>query len=268
MEKSISEEVTKMLSSTRVFKATNIVGEQTSAKIETYVKEEIQEELMNDETVGAREYRNAQKKAQALLSEAEREKQQLIEQAQVEMAELKQNTYEEAFQSGSETGYQEGFQQGYADAKQQAELENNQEKEKIQLMLEEALAEIDNYKFEKKSELIELASHMAEKIVHKELDASERGILDLAEPYFYQLDKHEELVSITVHSSQRERAEKQLPEIARISPNTRFVIYGDPKLEEKGIIIESSKVTIDLQIKKQIEAMLKEFDEMERTVDA
>ncbi len=32
--------------------------------------------------------------------------------------------------------------------------------------------------------------------------------------------------------------------------------------------MESSKAVIDLQVKKQIEAMLQEFDEMERTVDA
>lgn len=252
-----------------MIKATNVVGKQTTAEIETYVKKEIQkEETKVDETAGTTEFRGAQKKAQALLMEAEQQSQQLIEQAQEEIAELKQKTYKEAFQSGLETGQLEGFQQGYKEAKQQVDAENEQEKEKIQFMLEEALAEIDNYKFDKKDELIELASHMAEKIIHKEINSSDKGILDLAQPYFYQIDKDEEHVSITVHSSQLEQVEKHLPEIERISPNTRFLIYGNPNIEEYGIVIESSKSVIDLQIKKQIEAMLQEFDEMERTVDA
>ena len=35
---------------------------------------------------------------------------------------------------------------------------------------------------------------------------------------------------------------------------------------ENGLVIESSKAVIDLQIKKQIESMLQEFKEMEKTV--
>ena len=258
-----------MPSSIKMIKATDVVGGETTAKIETYVSEDIYKvNAEPDESIGATKLQNAQKKARNLLEQAEEQRRQLLEDTQSEIETIKQQAYEQAYQSGLETGQQEGFQQGYADATQQAEIENKQEIEKIQLMQEEAYAEIENYKFEKKTELIELASQMAAKIVHKEIDSSDQGILDLAQPYFYQIDKDEEMVSITVHSSQREQVEEHLPKIERISPNTRFVVYGNPSIEKNGIIIESSKSVIDLQIKKQIAAMLQEFDEMERTVDA
>lgn len=262
-----------MPSSIKMIKATNVVGGKKSVKIETEVNIPVYEvNPKNEETVGESiaemELRTARKKAQEILAQAEQEKEALLAQTQAEIETLKQTAYEEAYQKGMETGQQEGFNQGYTEATQKATEENIQEKEKIQLMLEETLAEIDQYKYEKKEELIELASHMAAKIIHKEINASDKGILELAQPYFYQIDKDEELVSITVHPSQRELVEKHLPEIERMIPNTRLVIYGDPTIEENGLVMESSKAVIDLQVKKQIEAMLQEFDEMERTVDA
>ena len=252
-----------------MIKSTDVVGGATTAKIETYVNEDLYKVNQEpDESTGATQLSISQKKVQDLLAQAEEERRQLLEETQREIEALKQQAYEEAYQSGLRTGQQEGFQQGYTEATQQAEIENTQEKEKIQLMKDEAFAEIENYKFEKKAELIELASQMAAKIVHKEIDSSDQGILELAQPYFYQIDKDEEMVSITVHSSQREQVEKHLPDIERIAPNTRFVIYGRPNVEKNSLVIESSKSVIDLQVQKQIEAMLQEFDEMERTVDA
>lgn len=260
-----------MPSSIKMIKATHVTGSQSIAKIETKIEEKAIErhrDTVGLEASGPSQVSIAQRKANELLAEAKKERQQLLDETHQEIEILKKQAYEEAFQTGLETGKKEGFETGYAQATEQAQIENKEEKENIQLMLEETLAEIDNYKYNKKVELIELASHMAEKIVHKEIDASDKGILALAEPYFYQIDRDEEHVAITVHPSQREQLENQLGQMEQMLPGTRFVIYGNPKVEEKGLIIESSRAVIDLQIKKQLEAMLQEFDEMERTVDA
>ena len=176
--------------------------------------------------------------------------------------------YQKAYEEGLKAGHEEGYQKGFEEGQQQAYLENEKEVEAIKQMHEDTVAEIENYKVDKKKEIIELASHMAEKIVHKEIDDSDQGILELANPYFYKIDKDEEFVYVTVHPSQLDYMTERLPEIEKIAYGTRFLFYADPELEEKGMIIESSKVVIDLQIKKQIQSMLQEFDEMERTIDA
>ena len=255
-----------------MIKATHVSGEQSTAKIETKVeveeviaKHEDAEDLKASRVIQAN---LAKKQASELLAQAEQERQTLMFEALQEIEELKTKAYEEAYQSGLKAGHAEGYQQGYAQATEQAQIENEQEKEKIRLMREETLAEIDQYKFDKKDELIKLASHMAEKIIHKEIDSSEKGILALAEPYFYQLDRDEDRIAITVHPAHREQLESHLEDIEKIVPGTRIVIYGNPKVKKDGLIIESSRAVIDLEVKKQLEAMLQEIDEMERTVDA
>ena len=255
-----------------MIKATHVSGEQSTAKIETKVEvEEViakHEDAEDLEASTVTRVNLAKKQASELLAQAEQERQTLMFEALQEIEELKTKAYEEAYQSGLKTGHEEGYEKGYAQATKQAHIENQQEIEKIHLMREETLAEIDQYKFDKKDELIKLASHMAKKIVHKEIDASDKGILLLAEPFFYQLDRDEDRVSITVHPSHREQLESQIEDIEKIIPGTRIVVYGNPKVEKDGLIIESSRAVIDLQVKKQIEAILQEIDEMERTVDA
>lgn len=269
--KSTSEEVNRMPSSIKMIKATHVSGEQSTAKIETKVEEKMipnRQDASDLKASGVTPVGLAKQHANDILAQAEQERQTLMFETLKEIEELKTKAYDEAYQSGLKAGHDEGYQQGYAQATEQAQIENEQELEKIQLMREETLAEIDQYKFDKKDELIKLASHMAEKIIHKEIDASDKGILALAEPYFYQLDREEDRIAITVHPSNREQLESQLEDIEKIVPGTRIVIYGNPKVKKDGLIIESSRAVIDLEVKKQLEAMLQEIDEMERTVDA
>lgn len=256
-----------MPSSIKMIKATHVSGEQSTAKIETKVEEKIITKHQNaaDLTAsGVTSVGLTKQHANDILVQAEQERQTLMFETLKEIEELKTKAYDEAYQSGLKAGHAEGYTQ----ATEQAQIENEQEKEKILLMRKETLAEIAQYKFDKKDELIKLASHMAEKIIHKEIDSSDKGILALAEPYFYQLDRDEDRIAITVHPSHREQLERQLEDIEKIVPGTRIVIYGNPKVKKDGLIIESSRAVIDLEVKKQLEAMLQEIDEMERTVDA
>lgn len=271
-----------MPSSIRMIKSTHVEKSDSIARINTAVKEDVptSPSKQDDETeLKDAEFRSAKKKSRDLTREAEKKSRDLIEEAEQkckqllevtyqEIEELKTNTYNQAYHSGKEAGHQEGYKQGLAQGLKEAEINNEREKAEIQQMYEDTQAAIVEYKLKQKEEWIRLACHMAEKIIHKEIAASDKGILELAKPYFYQLDKNEELVTITVHPSQREEVQNLLPEIESILPNTRFIVRGDSKLEEKGMVIEKSKAVIDLQIKKQLKAILKEFDETERTVDA
>lgn len=258
-----------MPSSIKMIKASNVYGGNTTAKIDTQIEiEEPLSEEMAEIDQASSEVKIAQKKGQALLEQAKLEAQQLKESAQKEIEALRKAAQEEGFIKGRESGYQEGLEQGLAEGLQHAESQNEEMKASILLMIQEAQAGVKEYQEEKREELIQLASHMAEKIVHDHIDHTEEGVLLLAKPFLYQLEKDEEFVTITTHPEQRKIIEEHLHQVEAISPNTRFMVFSDPSLEEKGLVIESSKAVIDLQIKKQIEKMLQEFEEMERTVDA
>lgn len=207
-------------------------------------------------------------KAKQLLKEAELESQQLLEESQAEIAEIKVAAQEIGHRDGYNNGFEEGYEVGYNEALEKITLENQEIRERAIQMLHESHEAMEVYKSERKDEFLKLATHMAEKIVHDYLDQADDGLLAIAKPFFYQLDKEEEFVTISVHPDKREKIEENLDEIKSISPGTRFMILGDPSLAKRGMLIESSHAVVDLQIRNQLDRMLEEFYEMERTIDA
>lgn len=258
-----------MPSSIKMIKANNVYGGETSARIDTQYEIEEPETITSPESEDLSSKLNqAEKKRKEILEKSSLESQQILEEAKQEAEKIKETAQKEGYEAGYEKGLEEGHQQGLTEGLEQAEVENQQLQASILTMIEETQNELQKYKKDQKENFLKLASFMAEKIIHEHIDKASDGVLSLAQPYLYQLEKDEEFVTITVHPQQKKILEEHKAQIEAISPNTRFMIFSHPKIEEKGIIIESSKAVIDLQVKKQIDTMLKEFEEMERTVDA
>lgn len=207
-----------------------------------------------------------------ILQDAEQKRQELLAATEQEIEHIKeeayQTSYEQGYAEGTDKGYQTGYEEGYREASEKAHAENIEMRKKALEMMNQAHLSIEQYESERKGEFLKLATHMAEKIVNDYIDQKSEGILAIAKPFFYQLDKEEEFVTIAVHPTQREVIEENLTQVKSISPETRFMVLADPNLDEKGMVIESSEAVIDLKIKQQLETMLEEFREMERTVDA
>lgn len=265
-----------MLSSNRVIKANHTANEKNKATISTEYKTPKKNRVENKSNQETEEKLVSADKGKELLREARKEKEKLISQAKTDIEQMKEKKYEEGYQKGyqeglekgHEAGYHEAFDKGYKDAVAEVELEVASKRDQAAKMLEEAHEKMLAYESDRKEDFLKLATHMAEKIVNDYIDQSSEGLLAIAKTYFYQLDKEEEFVTITVNPDQRKALEENLDEIKSISPATRFMILGSPSVEENGMLIESSHSIIDLQIKKQLEQMLAEFKEMERTVDA
>lgn len=226
------------------------------------------EESDHNPSIIEEERQAAIEKAEQLLKEAELESQQLIEESQTEIEQIKAEAQETGHQAGYEAGFEKGYETGYAEGLEKATIENQEIRERAVQMLHEAHQTMLAYESDRKDEFLKLATHMAEKIVHDYIDQADDGLLAIAKPFFYQLDKEEEFVTISVHPEKRKIIEKNLDEIKSISPATRFMLLGDPSLSERGMLIESSHAVVDLQIRNQLYRMLEEFYEMERTVDA
>lgn len=261
-----------MPSSNKVIKANRASSDSNKAMITTEYdrpkKIEETKEIDVKTSITEEERRAAIKKAEQVLKEAELESQQLLEASEAEVARIKEEAQTSGHQAGYDAGFQKGHEAGYKEGFEKAAAENQEIRERAVQMLHEAHEALQVYQSDRKDEFLKLATHMAEKIVHDYIDQADDGILAIAKPFFYQLDKEEEFVTISVHPEKREKIEDNLDEIRAISPGTRFMILGDPSLAERGMLIESSHAVVDLQIRNQLDRMLEEFHEMERTVDA
>lgn len=256
----------------KVIKANRASSDANKAMITTeYERPKAVKDLKEKTSVSEEETRAAREaieRADEILKEAELKSQQLIEQSEAKIAQIKAVAQESGRQAGYKAAFQKGYDAGYSEGFEKATTENQEMRERAVQMLHEANEAIEAYQAERKDEFLKLATHMAEKIVHDYIDRADDGILAIAKPFFYQLDKEEEFVTISVHPEKREVIEERLEEIKSISPGTRFMILGDPSLAERGMLIESSHAVVDLQIRNQLDRMLEEFYEMERTVDA
>lgn len=258
-----------MPSSHRIIKATHAYKGESVLPIDTLfeqLEEELESQMEASSSPTDAKLKEARQKSHALIEKAEAESEQLMAAAREEAETIRQQAQSEGFQSGQQEGLEAGYAAGYQEGTEKALEESAHLKEQAYQLIQQAHEEIHRYQMEKKSELLELAVHMAEKIVHLQIDAADEGVLKAAEPYLYQLEKDEELVTLTVHPDSFEQVKAHLDRVKAISPETRFLVVADPKLEERGLIIESSRAVVDLQIKKQLDAMISEMKEMERTV--
>lgn len=266
--KSTFKEVSKMLLSSKVIKASRAASDTNKAIITTEYKRPQQIEDKEESTSTIEERHAAIERADEIIKEAEHKSQQLLKETKAEIAQTKALAQERGHQAGYQAAFRKGYDAGYNEGFDKAIAENKDMRERAVQMLHDTHEAIRMYQSECKDEFLELATHMAEKIVHDYIDQADDGILAIAKPFLYQLDKEEEFVTISVHPEKREQIEERLEEIKSISPGTRFMILGDPSLAQIGMLIESSHAVVDLQIRNQLDRMLEEFSEMERTVDA
>lgn len=254
-----------MQSSSRIIKSRHKVDQSNDTWVIDTVLNDT-EDSIDDKLDESEEVKEAAIKRKKILNEAQSKKEEMIELAKKEAEAIKQQAYQTGIQSGKEAGYQEGYtkgmQEGYAEGKQESEVLKQQGRD----LITAAQLEIEQYVQEKKDELLSLSLHMAEKIIHDQLDHSDEGILTLVHPILHQLDREEDFISLTVHPDSKEAVKEQLTKLKEQYPGVRFSVLQDGNLEPNGCIVESAHKLIDLQVKAQLEAILKEMKETERNV--
>jgi len=228
------------------------------------VQEDDTEHYIEENEEAGNELAYAKKKSADLIEKALSEKEQLIEDAMQEVEQLKEDAYKQAFDEGKKAGFQEGFNQGRKDGFNAGKEESDKLIQTARSSVTEAQQDIARYIEEKKDSLLSLSVHMAEKIVHEQLDLLPNGIMELVHPILHQLDRKEDYVSLTVHSSMRQQLKDQLPVLEKTYPGIRFIILQDDNIETYGCVIESAHKVVDVQVRKQLEAILMEMKERER----
>ena len=268
-----------MLSSHNFFKHSEMVEEKEIRKIETnYVikkKEPIVTDEEGEEDIILTEFqkekmaefmsevnqakmhlnRVLKKERDKFFSELRKLKAEVLENARVEGEEIKKEGYQAGLTEGQLDGYESGLENGY-----QAGLEDaNVLKKNALKVIDQATAEMVVYQKEKQHEFIELSSIMAEKILHKELSLSEPELKVLLEPVLNKLEKGDNFITIFVTKSNQESTKVFMESLKETYTDMKYVVLVDNSLEKNGCVIETNYELIDLQLKKQLDGMVKDL---------
>lgn len=229
------------------------------------VVEEPAEEKQKDAAVDASiiEETEAEKEARACLAAAQDKKTALLEAAEKEAEEIKETALKQGFAAGNEQGYREGYATGYTSGIEKAAKESEQMKAAVQTMMSEAQEFVETYYEEQKLELLKLAAHMAETIVHATIDASSEQVMGMVKPVIHRLKRESQLITLMVRPEQSQLVKDSVKELEKEHPDLRFAVLTDSTLDKNGCVIESSHAIIDLQVRKQLDAMLEDMQNME-----
>lgn len=193
-----------------------------------------------------------------LYKEIEYEKNQIINKANEEAINLKQ----EAKDNGYKDGIRKGFVEGYDKGKEEAEKDCQGIKENAINMVKQAGEHVEEYYEENQKRIIRLAADMAESIVHDTIDTSSQNVLMLVKPVLQQYRKKEQII-ITAHPESSDFLKTNLNKLLENNEDTKFVILEDSSIEKNGCTIENDNQIIDLQIRKQLERIIDEINNLE-----
>lgn len=201
--------------------------------------------------------------ARALLDETRQKKQAILSKAEKEAEQLKEAAEKSGFEQGKKQGYETGYTTGYTTGMKQAEAESQVMRDTIQQMLDEAKETVENYYQAKKNEFLELAGHMAETIVHKSIDVSSDQVMDLINPVLHRLKREDQFITLMVRPEQKELVKEKVKEFEKENQDIRFAVLTDNTLDKNGCVVENAHAIIDLQVRKQLDAMIEEMKNAE-----
>lgn len=197
-----------------------------------------------------------------LRAEIEEERQTILNnalnEAKVEIEELKKDAVNKGYEEGYKKGRDEGIQQALKDCEESC----NEIKQDALKLIKQSEVEVDNYFNESKESIIDLAGVMAESIVHKTIDTSDEKIISLIKPILEQYEGKENII-LTCNPDSVEFLKDNIKKLQEINPESRFIILEDNNLEKNGCTIENESQITDLQIGNQINSIIQDLKNME-----
>lgn len=195
--------------------------------------------------------RNSEEELERLKKEILRE---VLEQAQADAKEIREQAYKD--------GYREGIEQGHREGLAKAEQECASMKKEALHRLKTAEEEVEKYFRSNKKRLLQLAGAMASKILDREITASGDSYLELVKPLLQEY-RQGGLVVIGCHKHQLRKCRENLFALKKINRDVEYVVIENPDLEEDQVLVEYQNQIIDLDMKNQIRGMVDELVKLE-----
>lgn len=194
--------------------------------------------------------------------ENEKLREELLRKIEKEAREKAEIEIKKAIDEASQEGYRDGLKKGYQRGIEEAKAVCDEMKKSALSLIDQAKEEVNQYYIDNKNNLIRLAGDMAENIVNATIDLSSENILMLIRPII-NFNERNELIVISCNPDNYEFLKNSKQQLELAAPNARFVLLSDNNLERNGCIIENENQVIDLQIRKQINAILDDISNME-----
>jgi flagellar assembly protein FliH len=258
-----------MPSSHNIIKSHQWKSDETTSDIDTKLSVSQKAALLSANKKGTNENRQADavnpfatqtEQIGQLLLEAQEERQSIIAKAVEEADLIKHKANEEGLLQGKEMGRQEGFLAGYEKGRQEGLETVSKIRASLLNQLKETDTLVSTYYKENKEAIIELAAQMAEQIVHHSIDRADETIMLLLDPILKRMEKNEPFITITVRPEDVKNISSKVNEHETDEFTARYVVLSDDTLEKNGCIIECSRSIIDLQIKKQLDAIVADLN--------
>lgn len=268
--------MTKIPSSYKVIKSINVNTESEKSAILTKIdsnynkKEFLSQESIEDSNDNkevdfidtealSKEIRN--QILEELKEDIQEERANVIRIAMVEAGNLKDEAIKQGQEIGLKQGYEQGYQQGYKEGLDEAKLESAEIRKNAIDMVKQAEKNILDYFKTNKMNVINLAVEIAENIIHYTIDTNSENILMIINPILEQYGKKGN-ITISCHPDNIKFLKEHLHQLEEDYPESKFIIFEDGNLEKNGCIVENKTQVIDLQIKKQLESIVKEIKEI------
>ncbi|WP_164668995.1 flagellar assembly protein FliH [Virgibacillus doumboii] len=180
----------------------------------------------------------------------------LVDQTNAQIEEAKENWKTEKQQyieEAKETGYKEGFELG----KQESLDQYKQLIKDANKIVESATKDYHSTIEQSEETILELAVHVAEKIIKKDLSSNPETFITIVNTAVREV-KNQPKVSIFVHPDHYNLVMQQKEEISRLAgKETNLSIYVNEDLEEDSCFIEHPFGRIDCSIDTQLEELRK-----------
>lgn len=249
-----------MLSSYRIIKSGSICSEnQNPSVIQTKIAVNSKGLLL---TAGKNTDKPLDKKTELTDEEIRRDLILKMEEKKMSILQAAKKQADIIIENAEKKGYEDGYKAGYEKALFEAKEEASGIKQKALNLFVEANKNVEEYYEQNKENILNLSARIAETIIKRKIDLSDKDILSFIGPVLEGNDIYGNVV-ISCHPEKAEQLKTKMGELQKISSNTKYTILSDENLEEYGCTIENQFQYIDLQIRKQIDAVLEEINNME-----
>lgn len=195
------------------------------------------------------------KEKQKFFHELLRLKEEVLQKSLEESEQIKQEAYLAGVKEGQLDGFESGKESGFdAGLKEAESLKQN-----ALSIIEQTNEAMNAYQKEKQEDFIKASALMAENIINQELSLSEDKLKLLLQPVLNKVEKADNFITIFVTKDNLENTNLYMEKMKEQFAGLKFAVLVDEALETNGCVIETNYEVIDLQIKKQLDAMVKDL---------
>ncbi|MGX7195980.1 FliH/SctL family protein [Enterococcus olivae] len=193
----------------------------------------------------------------------EKQKQQLLQEAQEEATRIKAEAHERGLQEGQQQGHQEGYQKGYSEGHAFGTEKASEETENILIQAKDSLREAMEmkkvYLQEKQQELLQFSVQMAQELIRTQLDFDDATILNIIEPILLKLEKPEQLLVVRANEKYHDLLVEKMETKKQEMPSMRYLVLKDATMDPYNLTVESEEALATFDLEEELHRFLQQL---------